>query len=252
MDQDIDAASIAAFAKPGIIRRVWGVIATILALLYTIVLAPPAAIGSFFADGRGASGIIRLWAGLILRTCAISIELEGLENLAGLESFVIVSNHQSLFDILAVIHEAPRDMRFVAKREIKKIPLIGFILEKSGNIVIDRDSGGKAIRRALEVTRRGYSVCVFAEGHRFSDNRVHEFSDGAAWLAIATRLPCVPTAISGTAALMPRGARFVLPGRRIRMSFGKPIMTAGLKSAARAELTRRLEDEVRATFRGEV
>jgi 1-acyl-sn-glycerol-3-phosphate acyltransferase len=252
MDQKIDAASIPSVARPGVLRRVWGVIATILSVLYTVALAGPAAIGAFFADGRGASGIIRFWAGLILRTCAISVELEGLENLAGLDSFVLVSNHQSLFDILAIIHEVPRDMRFVAKREIKKIPLIGFILEKSGNIVIDRETGGKAIRRSLEVARRGYSICVFAEGHRFSDNRVHEFSDGAAWLAIATRLPCVPMAISGTAALMPRGARFVLPGGRMRMSFGRPIPTAGLKSSARAELTRRLESEVRSAFRSEI
>jgi 1-acyl-sn-glycerol-3-phosphate acyltransferase len=81
---------------------------------------------------------------------------------------------------------------------------------------------------------------------------VHEFSDGAAWLAIATRMPCVPMAISGTAALMPRGARFVLPARCIRMSFGAPIATAGMKSAERAELTRKLEDEVRSAFRTEV
>ena len=118
--------------------------------------------------------------------------------------------------------------------------------------MIDREAGGKAIRRAREVVRHGYSICVFAEGHRFSDNRVHEFSDGAAWLAIMNKLPCVPMAISGTSTMMPRGAKFVVPGRRMRMKFGTPIPTVGLRSADRADLTRRLEAAVRADFTTEV
>jgi 1-acyl-sn-glycerol-3-phosphate acyltransferase len=90
---------------------------------------------------------------------------------------------------------------------------------------------------------------VFAEGHRFSDNRVHEFNEGAAWLAIATKLPCIPMAISGTAELMPRGAKFAMPGRRIRLVLRRPISTVGLKGADRAELTERLQAEVQTAFR---
>jgi 1-acyl-sn-glycerol-3-phosphate acyltransferase len=137
-----------------------------------------------------------------------------------------------LFDILTTILMIPGEVRFVAKKEILKLPVLGFILHKSENIVIDREGGGKAIRRAIEVVRHGYSICVFAEGHRYSDNRVHEFSDGAAWLAILNKLPCVPMAISGTSTIMPRGAKFVVPGRHIRMKIGAPIATAGMKSGA--------------------
>jgi 1-acyl-sn-glycerol-3-phosphate acyltransferase len=171
-----------------------------------------------------------------------------LENLQGLESFVLVSNHQSLFDIMAVLLLIPREMRFVAKREIKQIPILGFALERSENIVIDRASGGKTIRRALAVVSHGYGICVFAEGHRFSDNRVHDFNDGATWLAIATKLPCVPMAIRGTAELMPRGAKFARPGQRVRLVLRKPVSTDGLRSADRTELTRRLHTEVCAAF----
>ncbi len=241
-----------AIPKPGSIRWLWGVLATILSLIYTVIFSIPSAIGSFFANGHAATPIIRAWSWCIIRTCGVRIEMEGLEHLRGLGPCVIVSNHQSLFDILASILMIPGEVRFVAKKEIQKIPLIGFILHKSENIVIDREAGGKAIRRALEVVRHGYSICVFAEGHRYSDNRVHEFSDGAAWLAILTKLPCVPLAISGTSTMMPRGAKFVVPGRRMRMKFGPPIPTAGLRSADRAELTRKLEAAVRATFSTEV
>jgi 1-acyl-sn-glycerol-3-phosphate acyltransferase len=187
-----------------------------------------------------------------MRTCGIRVEMDGLEHLRAAGQCVIVANHQSLFDILACIMMLPGEVRFVAKKEILKLPILGFILHKSENIVIDREAGGKAIRRAREVVRHGYSICVFAEGHRYSDNRVHEFSDGAAWLAIMNNLPCVPMAISGTSIMMPRGAKFVLPGRRMRMKFGPPIPTAGLRSADRAELTRRLEAAVRTNFSSEV
>jgi 1-acyl-sn-glycerol-3-phosphate acyltransferase len=190
-----------------------------------------------------------LWAWLIFRTFGLSAELAGMENLQGVKSFVLVSNHQSLFDIIAVFLLIPREMRFLAKREIKKIPLIGFTLERSENIVIDRGRGGKTIRRALAAVAHGYSICVFAEGHRFSDHCVHEFNEGAAWLAITTRLPCVPMAISGTAELMPRGARFALPGRRIRLVLRQPIPTLGLKGGDRTELTEHLQAAVQAAFR---
>jgi 1-acyl-sn-glycerol-3-phosphate acyltransferase len=233
----------------GWLRRIAGVVATITALLLTSVLGVAAAVGSFIAEGHGTSPVMSLWAWSLLRVCGVKVEVSGLENLDGLDSFVLVANHQSLFDVLATIWAIPRELRFVAKRELRRIPVIGFAMERSGHIIVDRQRGGQAIRRAIEVTRKGYSICVFGEGHRYSDNRVHEFNDGAAWLAIATRMPCVPAAISGSLAIMPRGARFVVPGRKIRIVLGRPIPTVGLKSADRADLTRRLEDEVRAAFR---
>ncbi len=93
---------------------------------------------------------------------------------------------------------------------------------------------------------------MFAEGHRYNDNVVHEFNDGAAWLAILSKLPAVPMSISGSGRFYPRGAIFVTPGLTMRMVIGKPISTEGMRSADRTELTRRLEDAVRATFTPEV
>jgi 1-acyl-sn-glycerol-3-phosphate acyltransferase len=232
-----------------VLEQFWGIVATALALLYTAILLWPAALVSVFSNGHLCSPIFRLWARLIFRTFGLSVELVGMENLRNVRSFVLVSNHQSLFDIVAILLLIPREMRFLAKREIKKVPMMGFILERSENIVIDRSSGGKTIRRALAAADHGYSICVFAEGHRFSDSVVHEFNEGAAWLAIATKLPCIPIAIAGTVEVMPRGARFALPWRHIRLVVRAPLSTVGLKSADRGELTKRLQLEVNAAFR---
>jgi 1-acyl-sn-glycerol-3-phosphate acyltransferase len=249
MEREGETRPTSAIVLPCVLEHLWGIIATGLSLLYTAILTSLAALASLFADGHFCSPIFRMWAWLIFRTFGMSAELVGMENLQGVNSFILVSNHQSLFDIVAVLLLIPREMRFVAKRELKKIPLMGFTLERSENIVIDRASGGKAIRRALAVANHGYSICVFAEGHRFSDNQVHEFNEGAAWLAIATKLPCIPMAISGTAELMPRGAKFALPGRRIRLVLRQPISTIGLRGTDRKELTERLQTEVHTAFR---
>ena len=237
-----------AFRAHSLLDYLWGIPATGLSLIYTAILIWPAAFASLFGDGHLCTPIYKLWAWLIFRTFRLSVEVAGLENLAGVSPFVLVSNHQSLFDIPAVFLIIPREMRFLAKREIKKIPLIGFTMERSQNILIDRASGGRTIRRALAAVHHGYSICVFAEGRRFSDNRVHEFNEGAGWLAIATKLPCIPMAISGTAQVMPRGAKFASPRRRIRVVVREAIPTIGLKPAGRTQLTERLQAEVRAAF----
>jgi 1-acyl-sn-glycerol-3-phosphate acyltransferase len=241
------APSIPVSEHPGLIRRIWGVIATILSVIILFVFLIPAAIVTRF-NSHLVTPLQKLMSRIILTLCGIEVEVRGLENLAGIDQYIAVSNHQSLLDILVLILYAPGEMRFVAKREIRQVPLVGFVLHHSENIVIDRRAGGKAIRRAIDVVRHGYSICVFAEGHRYSDNQVHEFSDGAAWLAALTKLPCVPLAISGTASMMPRGSRFVIPGAYVRLTFGRSINAEEVRGAERAELTRQLESAVRSAF----
>jgi len=235
-----------------VIELVWGAAATAMAVLYTAIFAPLAALVGILGYPHLATPITRLWARLILGTCGVGVEIDGLENLAGLKTYVLVSNHQSFFDIFAVGAWMPGEPRFVAKRELEKIPVVGLAMRRSGHVMIDRARGGQAIRKAVKAARDGFSMVVFAEGTRFSDNRVHPFNDGAAWLAIATRQKCVPMAISGTAGFFPRGARIVRPGRRMRMTIGPAIDTAQLKGADREALTRQLEESVRALFVAEV
>ena len=243
--------AVAPESQPGLFLRIWGAAATILSVLILFILLIPAAVVTRL-NSHLVTPLQKLLSWLIFTICGIKVEVRGLENLKGVSQYVAVSNHQSLLDILALILYAPGEMRFVAKQEIRKVPLMGFVLYHSENIVIDRKAGGKSIRRALEVARHGYSISVFAEGHRHADNQVHEFNDGAAWLAALTKLPCVPLAISGTAALMPRGSLFVVPGRRMRLTFGAPIPAAEVRSADRGELTRRLESMVRELLAADV
>jgi 1-acyl-sn-glycerol-3-phosphate acyltransferase len=245
------ANSAAVAPTANILVRAWGVIATVLSVLFTAILLIPVAVAGTLRHSHWASPVMRLWSWLVFHTCGIRAEVEGLEHLRGLDSFILVANHKSLLDVVAITHLIRREVRFVAKRELGKVPLLGYAMAHSGNILIDRQSGGRAIRHALTALREGYTMCFFAEGHRFNDNLVHEFNDGAAWLAIATKQPCVPLALSGTQALAPRGAKFVRPGLRIRLMLGAPIATAGMRGGDRVELSRRLETAVREMFRAD-
>ena len=248
MADEVQVSSLSAGASRGPLSLALGVIATLLSVIYTTILAPFAALFAALGWPRALTRVSRLWGQLIVRTCGIKLEIEGLENLQGLKSCVLVSNHQSFFDIFTIAGFFPGDPRFVAKKELLKIPFIGYALNKSEHVIIDRQAGGREIRRAVDVIRRGFLLSIFAEGHRYPDNRVHEFNDGAAWLAILSKAPAVPMSISGSGSFFPRKAMFVVPGGKMRMVIGKPIPTEGMTSADRAELTRRLEEEVRATF----
>ena len=246
------ASPYAAAAPRGIFNLAWGVVATLLSVIWTAICATGAGLAAVMNQPHWVTIVTRAWGRGIIGVSGIKVKIEGLENLDGLKSYVLVSNHQSFFDTFAIAGFVPGEPRFVAKKELLKIPLVGFAMRRGGHILIDRDSGGKAIRKAIQVIRSGLDVCVYAEGHRFNDNRVHDFEDGAAWLAILSKLPAVPMSISGSGRFYPRGAMFVTPGLTMRMRIGKPIPTEGMHSADRTELTHRLEEAVRASFTTEV
>jgi 1-acyl-sn-glycerol-3-phosphate acyltransferase len=251
MDQDVQTSQTAPQPRAegeSPLRFCWGGAATVLAVIYTVPLAILAALSGAVGKPDGVAWMGRLWARMIIRTAGVRVEFEGLEKLEGVGSFVMVANHQSLFDILALLAYFPRPVRFVAKKELLKIPVFGYALRKGDHIVIDRERGGQAVRKAVELAKSGLCIVFFAEGHRFSDNQVHRFNPGAAWLALLTRLPCVPMAIGGSATIMPRGAKAVVPGRTMRMTLGEPILTESMQSADRNKLTRQLEQAVRDLF----
>jgi len=252
MANQAETVSFASTSPARLFRTLWGAIATAACVLLTALLAVPAVILARFGQLRALTALTTVWARSLINVCGIRVEIEGLERVRSIGPYVLVCNHQSFFDIFAIAAYMPGPIRFVGKKELMKIPLVGYALKHGGHVIIDRQGGGKEIRRAVEIVRKGFSLCVFAEGHRYSDNRVHEFEDGAAWLAALTKLPAVPMAVSGSGAFFPRLAKVVVPGGKMRMSIGAPIPTANLKSSDRGELTRKLEDAVRALFVEEV
>lgn len=226
-------------------RYTWRVAATALSLLFTALLAPLAFVAARAHRANTLAWLARFWAHGLIRICSIKVELSGLENIANLKSVVLFSNHQSFFDVFAMLAYMPPETRFVAKKELLKVPAFGYALERSDHIVIDRDGGGRQIRHAMQILRSGKNLGIFPEGHRYTDGQVHEFEEGAAWLAILSQRPAVPVAIVGGATILQPSSLLVSPGRTMRIAIGKPIATAGMRNDDRAKLTDRIHSDVR-------
>jgi 1-acyl-sn-glycerol-3-phosphate acyltransferase len=220
---------------------------TPLIALATIVMGTFSIIASLF-DGSGTSQhwLARLWGRILLAVSFISVRGEGLEKLDPHGSYVFVANHGSYMDIPAMLTVLPQQFRFFAKRGLFKIPFLGTHLKRAGHLPVDRTNARSSLKSMSEgaqiVKQRGISVLLFPEGGRSLEG-LHEFKEGAAYIAIKAGVPAVPIALVGMRELLPMGSGHLRSGQAV-LRIGDPIPTAGLKTSDRAELNRRLHEEV--------
>ncbi len=199
-----------------------------------------------FINSRAADPVVFFWADNVLKASGVRSVARGVDRLpAG--NFVLVLNHQSNFDVMVLFRHVHRHMRFVAKAQLRKLPVFGFAAEKAGNIFVDRDGGGgdkSKLHEAAKKVREQVSVCFFAEGTRSDDGQLRPFKKGAAIMALEAQVPLVPAAIAGTHRILEKGSA-IIHARPAALVVGTPIVTAGLSLDARDELTQRAHDEVR-------
>jgi 1-acyl-sn-glycerol-3-phosphate acyltransferase len=179
----------------------------------------------------------RPWARMIVATCGVRVDVAGRERLLGGRPCVYMSNHQSHFDVLALILALPGQYRILAKRELFYIPIFGWAIWLAGFIPVDRarrDRGIRSIARAAEKVRAGRSILIFAEGTRSADGGLQPLKKGGFHLALQGGAPIVPIAIRGSRAVLPKGGRTVSPGR-ISIRILDPIET-GAHTAERLDL----------------
>lgn len=190
--------------------------------------------------------LIRVWVAVTLAIFRVRVVTSGVEGLAAGEDYVLLVNHRSHFDSLAIVKAlGPRETRWVAKRELMKVPVFGYGLRVTGQILVDR----KDHTQALEVLRanlgkHGATVVFFAEGQRSASGALSSFKKGGAAFAIDAGLPVVPVAIAGSEKVLPKYSLTVLPGS-IHVAFGEPLSTDGLGHGDRDMLTAAAYDKVR-------
>ena len=177
--------------------------------------------------GRIYDWATREWARTALRASATPVTVGGAEHVREATPRVIVANHVSGYDIFALASVLDVPFRFVAKKELERIPFFGTAWKAAGHISIDRGDRQRAIeslRRAGEAIREdGSSVIIFPEGTRSRDGRLHPFKKGAFALALEAQVPVVPAAITGTFGIIGRGGR--IRPHPIHIEFGAPIRT---------------------------
>ncbi|HEY3176425.1 MAG TPA: lysophospholipid acyltransferase family protein [Candidatus Polarisedimenticolia bacterium] len=192
----------------------------------------------------------RPWASAILAACGTRVRITGRERIPVGRPVIYITNHQSHFDMLAIIRALPGQYRAIAKKELFRIPLFGWAIWIAGFIRIDREDRERAFRSldvAAERIRRGRSVLIFAEGTRSLDGRLLPFKKGGFILAISSGCPIVPISISGSRAILARNTLDVRRGT-IDVVIGEPIDVAPYSMEMRNELIARVRRAIESGF----
>jgi len=172
----------------------------------------------------------RRWSQNILWAANVRVVLEGVENLRAHEPQIIVSNHQSGFDVFALAAHLPVRYRFVAKRELGEVPIFGSAWIGCGHVSVDRGNREAAIESLdqawREIHEEKLTMVLFPEGTRSPDGRLTQFKKGAFVLAVQGQVPLVPVAVVGSRAVMAKGSLRVRSGT-ITLRIGTPISTEG-------------------------
>ncbi len=189
--------------------------------------------------------ITHYWGLLLIRCVGIELKVEGLENLDLSRPYVFAANHQSSFDIFALLAALPK-VKFLAKKELFKIPLFGPALARAGSLPVDRtnrQAAMKSIDQAAQAVRQGSSIVIFPEGTRSTTRELLPFKKGGFVLAIKSGQPIVPVSLSGTGAVLPRGVGRIQPCP-IRVVFGQPIPTDTYKNVNKDQLMTLLREAI--------
>jgi 1-acyl-sn-glycerol-3-phosphate acyltransferase len=225
---------------------VWSciVIATLVLGVFVLIIYP------FDRKGKVGHYYAKLWGKAALLANRVKIKIEGMEHLDGKGPYIFMSNHQGSYDIFALLSRLPYQFKWLVKKELFSIPFFGWTMAAAGYISIDR--GGtrdtvEAMNEAAQKIRDGMSVVIFPEGSRSPDGSIQPFKKGGFTLAIKSRVPIVPVAISGSRDIMPKDRLTASPGE-IRMLVDPPIETVSYSLKDREFLMKKVRETITKNF----
>ncbi len=180
----------------------------------------------------------RRWSVRMLKVAGVEVRTSGFERVPQDRPVVYVSNHQSWFDIWSLASIVPGQTRFVAKKELARIPVLGRAMQSAGHIYIDRQNrqaAFSAYEDAAAYIKKGMSAVLFPEGTRSRTGELLPFKKGPFVLALAAQVPIIPVYCAGTFTLLPKGSIRIDP-HPVAIMFGELIPTEGLDYEDRTEL----------------
>lgn len=175
----------------------------------------------------GVNSLMASVGDFVVSAAGIELVVKGKEHLWSKRPAVFIFNHQSSADLFIVSKLIRKDATGIAKKELKKMPIIGQLMAASGVIFIDRKDREKAIeamKPAVDALKNGTSIIIFPEGTRSRDYRLGPFKKGAFHLAMQAGVPIVPVVIRNAHDAMPRGTN-VLRSVAIEVVAFPPIST---------------------------
>jgi len=183
---------------------------TIVVCLTIIMISP------FDKKGNIVHYIGRFWSLLNVFLSGARLTIKGKEKINPKLTYIVMSNHQSLFDVWALIGKIPLQIRWIVKSEIRKIPIFGYTLERMGHVYVDRKNRTAAyisLETASKKIKKGTSVIVFPEGTRSKDGHLLKFRMGAIITALKSGVPILPVTVNGSRFVLPKNTLALMPGK---------------------------------------
>ncbi len=166
------------------------------------------------------------WAHALVDRADVKLEVTGLENVPRDRAFIVMSNHQSHFDIPILFCVWPGRLRMVAKIELFRVPVWGRAMRDAGFVPIDRSGSREqskaALDQAADALAGGTSIWIAPEGTRSPDGRLGKFKKGGFRLACDTKTPIVPIALDGSMNIIPKKTKVIRSGAEVRVTIGAP------------------------------
>ena len=183
----------------------------------------------------------RKWSRLMLWVAGVKVVVENLRVISEGTPQIIVANHVSWYDVFALAANVPGEYLFVAKKEVKRFPVLAQAIAACGHIYIDRKDYQSALDSLEAIKKRltdtNPTVIMFPEGTRSATGELQRFKKGAFVLALQAQADIVPVAISGSGDIMNKSSMRIYPGT-ITVRFGEPISVDLLTTENRDQLIR--------------
>ena len=180
------------------------------------------------ADDAQLRGRVQAWAEGLRPRLGIEVRAFGVEAIDWSKPYVIMANHQSYLDVLALYSALPVVVGFVAKKELTRIPFFSGVMRAVGCVPVDRGKHREAVatlREAAAAVRAGTTIAVFPEGTRGPGDQILPLKKGPFHLAQLAGVPVLPVGLRGAGRCMPRSNTAIYPGV-IEVHVGTPIPPA--------------------------
>jgi 1-acyl-sn-glycerol-3-phosphate acyltransferase len=216
----------------GILYWIFGLILTLVLVVFVFIISP------FLKPGSGIPhGVSRVWSRIAFEfLCGVKLEITGEDNIERGKNYIIVSNHRSYTDIFTASWAIPLDFRWLAKRSLFRIPLLGYAMKICGYIPIERErsvSASRSLDRTKEALLKGKSVWIFPEGTRTPEVRLGRFKRGAFVLAKETGVPVLPVVLVNTDKIFLRP--IVIRPDRVLVNVYPPVSYTEFEAVGRSD-----------------
>ncbi|MEE0977960.1 MAG: lysophospholipid acyltransferase family protein [Muribaculaceae bacterium] len=221
-------------------------IAAPLLLLATVLTTFFTAVGSMLLGDRWWGYYpAHIWAKIFCWLSLVTVKVNGAEKISHNKNYIFIANHQGAYDIFAIYGYLNHNFRWMMKKSLERIPLVGYACKKAGHIYVASGNSGvrSTMTEAEAELNQGKSLCIFPEGSRTHTGEVGRFKRGAFILAQEFQLPLVPITIDGAFQVMPRSAKLPRWGR-ITLTIHDPLPAPATDATDLGDLMRKSRETI--------